>query len=311
MDADAQANRLREGAGWRRLVDHRLLRISGDDAASWLQGQVTNDVLAIPPGGSAYGLVLEKTGRIASDAFVHRLEDSFLLVLPEARALAVLAHFDAHIIMEDVELALCPELTVLAVQGPGAAEAVAGDQRVFAADRLGTSDGVDVIMAAEDADGLEAELAARGLIPLDAEGWELARLRAAVPRMDVDFGERTLPQEAGLERRAVSFTKGCYLGQEPVVMLEHRGKPPKRLFVVRSEGPIERETPLTAADDDAVVGRVTSAASCPEPGGGYIGMALIKRAHAEPGTTLRAGATSVRLVEPVGATTPAGATDPT
>jgi folate-binding protein YgfZ len=304
MDVEAEARALVEGAGMRRLTEQRVLSVRGEDAASWLQGQVSNDVAAIGPGGSGYGLVLETSGKILSDLFVHRAEDGFLLVVPEELSAGVLAHLDAHVIMEDVELALCPDRIVLSVQGPGAAEverrarAAAGQGAAFAADRLGAG-GVDLVAPAARAGELEAALLAAGATPVGGLGWELARVRAAVPRVGQDFGAFTLPQEAGLSGRAVSFTKGCYLGQEPVVMLEHRGKPPKRLFVARGEGPLAAGAELVTGEGERA-GRVTSAAALPDADGGTPALALVKRAHASSGATLRCGEVTVRLVHPVG-----------
>jgi folate-binding protein YgfZ len=300
MDVEAEAERLVEAAGMRRLVDQRVLRVGGDDAASWLQGQVSNDVLAIGPGGSSYGLVLETSGKILSDVFVHRGEDAFFLVAPEERSAALLAHLDAHVVMEDVELALRPDLAVITVQGPGAAQVVAGREGVFSADRLGGPGGFDLLVSLEHAVEVEAELSEAGATVVGEAGWELARVRAAVPRMGLDFGAQTLPQEAGLAGRAVSFTKGCYLGQEPVVMLEHRGKPPKRLFLLRSEGPLVAGAEIMT-DDGARVGRVTSAAPFPEGDGRFLGLGLIKRVHAVEGATLRSEEAVLQLLRPVGA----------
>ncbi len=299
MHEDAAIGAARAGTWAHVLTDQRVLRVSGDDAASWLQGQVTNDVLALEPGRGGYGLVLETTGKIRSDAFVHRVADAFLLVLPSDRAEAVRAHFDAHVIMEDVELALHPELAVVTVQGPGAAGAVASLEGTSMADRLGAGAGYDLIVPSERARAVAAELVARGAVRLDDEAWELARIRAGIPRMGVDFGDHTLPQEAGLARRAVSFTKGCYLGQEPVVMLEHRGKPPTRLFVLRSERPLPVGRVLRTREGD-VVGRVTSAARAVEADGAYLGLGLVKRAHAVQGTALRCDEISVALAHAAG-----------
>ena len=100
-----------------------------------------------------------------------------------------------------------------------------------------------------------------------------------VPRWGRDFGADTLPQEAGL-KHAVSFDKGCYLGQEPVVMLEHRGKPPKRLVRLELEDAVEVGAPVEAAERQ--VGRVTSAA-------GTRALALVKRKALEGEAPLEVG----------------------
>jgi len=178
--------------------------------------------------------------------------------------------------MEDVELTPFPA-ELLALQGPltvGLRDAlvnVRGADAVFEVDRLGLG-GLLVLEGArggDDADVARASLPASvteaGGGWVSAEAITLARLRAGRPVFGADFGPSVLPQVAGLTRRAVSFKKGCYRGQEPVVMLEHRGSPPKRLVRVQidASAPVVVGTSLRGADG-AVLGAITSAALGPD-----------------------------------------------
>jgi tRNA-modifying protein YgfZ len=303
MNPEAEATALQTRAIVHVLEDQRVIRVGGDDALAWLQGQVTQDVGSLSVGQSAFTLILGSNGKVRTDAWVHRRGDDVLLVLAASSAEATLTHLDAHVIMEDVELALDPELVVVTVQGPESTALRRGRTDALDADRFEVGAGFDLAVPRAEAESiasaLEASALALGGARASELGYELARIRRGIPKLGIDFGENTLPQEAGLALRAVSFGKGCYLGQEPVVMLEHRGKPPKRLFLVRARGSLETDADLTSADGQAA-GRLTSIAPFPEPDGRFAGLALIKRAHATDGSTLRSGDVDIELLRPAG-----------
>lgn len=136
-----------------------------------------------------------------------------------------------------------------------------------------------------------------GVLAGNLAGWEALRLERAVPAFGVDFDDKTYPQEAALEKRAVSFEKGCYLGQEVVCMLELRGHVKRKLasFVVDGTVPIERGAPVTDRDG-AEIGKVTSAAESPTLSK-TVGLAMVKLAQAAVGTELRIGNAHARVVE--------------
>lgn len=293
MTEDAKlrgARALRDAAGVRRLPD-QLLRVSGDDARSWLNGQITNDVASLEPEGARYALVVNLKGRVVTDLYVLDRGEALDLVLPPGRRDSVSEYLDGFIIMEDVELAAVDDVAVLSVQGPRAPEVVAKagvPGPAWPCRRLGT-EGRDCVVPFADAEGTLAALVAAaesvggGAISEDA--WEMARIRAGVPTLGRDFGDDTYPQEAGLKARAVAFGKGCYQGQEAVVMLEHRGKPPKKLVQLHVEGAsmqgasiADAGTPLSTAEG-RTVGHITSAVQDPEAGG-CVALGYLKRDHA-------------------------------
>lgn len=273
MDPTEEADRLTTSAG-ARLLDDVVVSATGEDAREWLHGQLTVD-LRERSEAVRYALVLAVKGRIVGDLYVIDRgpigdgEERFDLLLPGDHAEAILERLERFLVMEDVELERLP-LRVLSIQGPEAEAAVPAGAEALAIDRLGHG-GRELLVPEGEA---ERRLEALSVPAVSEAGWELARLRAGRPRMGVDFGENTLPQEAGLKQRALAFDQGCYVGQEPVVMLEHRGKPPKRLVQLTfAEGPPPAVgDPVTAGERAA--GTVTSAVA---DGEGAIALALVKR----------------------------------
>ena len=167
-----------------------------------------------------------------------------------------------------MELEVDPDLHVIASQAQGD----------YVTDRVGAP-GWDIWVKAEELDARRVSLEDAGITLVSAEAVDALRLLRGIPRIDTDFGDFTLPQEAGLKERAVAFGKGCYQGQEAIVMLEHRGRPPKRLVRLQIEGENvpEARAPLRHGDRD--VGFVTSAAHIPNHG--VLALGYLKRAHVD------------------------------
>lgn len=283
----------------------RVVHVRGDDARTWLNGQISNDVRSLPRDTARYALVLTVKGRVVSDLWALDAPDGMALVLPLVRADAALERFEKHIIMEDVELQPDPDLAVITVQGPRAAEVVeaAPDAvRRYAAARLGAV-GFDVWVPASEAarmlDTLAGRARALGGGPLDEIGWARAHVALGVPRVIADFGEDSYPQEAGLGARAVSFEKGCYTGQEVVYMLERRGQLSRRL--VQLEGSATGAiagAPLLDADGNKL-GELTSFDLLNDAGA--LALGYLKRAAAEPGQTVWVAGSPWRVRRVVGA----------
>ncbi|MBK8169631.1 MAG: folate-binding protein YgfZ [Sandaracinaceae bacterium] len=279
-------------AGLYSLREHAVLRVHGDDARSWLNGQITNDVRATTKGQSVYALVINLKGRVVADVWVLDNGDDFLLVLPQSAFATVEAQFEKYIIMEDVALSAASELRVVTLQGALAASLAektgVSTSLAYRADRM-HAEGVDILIAKNDYDAawenLSAAVLAEGGEILDDVSWQDARIGAGRPAFGVDFGERTYPQEAGLEERAVSFNKGCYLGQEVVCMLENRGQLTRRLvaLTVTDKNGLTHGTQVTGSDG-ANVGEVTSVSSDQTRA-----LAFVRRALANKGTEVNAG----------------------
>lgn len=288
--AAEQAEALLHTVGVRARDDLRVLRLKGDDQRSWLNGQVTADVRDTRPGDAVYGLAVNVKGRVLTDLWVLDEGEALLVLLPLATLATVQASLERQIIMEDVELVLQEQLRVVSAQGPAAAKACAGMPRVYPCAELGDAGAFVLIDAAErDARWLDLANAAEreGGCAVDDAGFTLARLRVGRPALGLDFGERSYPQEAGLKGLAVSFNKGCYLGQEVVCTLEHRGKLSRRLVRLESADGGAAIGDELADDSGNTVGQITSCAVDPASGL-TLALGYAKTAHAIEGRELRA-----------------------
>lgn len=258
------------------MPDRAAIVVTGKDRTSWLNGMVTCDVSKLSPGKAAYGLLVEKKGRIQADFYVVATEDTLALAVPRDLREAVFATLDHHLIMEDAELTT-PDLAWFYASGAGALE-LARSKGAKLAGELDLLGAGGAVIATEDA----AAFTEVG----DAATFEALRIERGLPRFGAEFDTAFYPQEANLEKLAVSFDKGCYLGQEVVYMLENRGHVKKKLVPLDLEGdaPAASAAPITTAEGEAV-GEVKSSVVGPttkRP----VAIGIVKWAHAKPGTTL-------------------------
>ncbi len=276
---------LTERAGLLDRSESGKLALTGPQAASVLNGQISNEVEDLAPGAGVYAALLTNKGKMLGDLRVLNT-GSELLLLTERVALQAL--FDAlrrGAIGWDAELhKRTLQQALLSVIGPRA-RAVAGDvdgaehanrvAEVGGASVLlvATDLGVDVVCAAEDADRVRAALVAAGAVEVDDAAAEIVRVESGRPRYGVDVDDGTIPQEAGLNERAVSFSKGCYVGQETVARLHWRGKPNRHLRGLRLSSVVPVGSSLSLGERE--VGRLTSVVDSPVHG--PIGLALVRR----------------------------------
>ena len=275
------------------------LCVTGSDRQSWLNGLLTCDLKGLSVGAGTYGLATSKVGRILADVVVVATSDTLLLGVPRARDHVLLTEFDRYLVMEDAAVSgESDRFAWVALVGAGAA-AVAQQLApgVVAAPLalLEGQDGAVIVTPVTAFETLCAALVHAGAELSDEASWDRLRLEAGAPRFGVDFDEKTYPQEANLERRAVSFQKGCYLGQEVVCRLEMRGHVRRRLASLEIEG---EETLAPGVEVTTLagesVGAVTSAAWSPTCG--VVALAMLTRAYTEPGQALLAGRSAARVV---------------
>lgn len=304
-----QERAVRAGAG---LVDRSArgkLALSGGEAKSFLQGQVTQDVVALEPGTGAYAAFLTNKGKMLGDLRVLDAGDELLLDTERVALQALFTMirryslgFDAELHRRTLERGLLslvgPQARALlgdAAAGLGTAEHdhVAAEVDGIAVRLIATHEGVDLLVDSARTAELAAALEARGATPVAEQVAEALRVEAGRPRYGLDLDEGTIPQEAGLNERAVSFTKGCYVGQETVARLFYKGKPNRHLRGLRLSEPVEPGTELRLGE--RVVGVVGTVAISPEHG--PIALALVRR-EAEPGATVAAGAATAEVVAP-------------
>jgi folate-binding protein YgfZ len=265
--------RLRSGARGGPVAAVRgaaaLIWVEGADAASFLQGLLSNDVAELSPRGACHALLLDAKGHVLADLRVHRDgPDAFTLVVDPPLGDGVAELLERYHFSEELEL-IGPEPTdLLTVAGPASAS---DDADLRLPGRVpGT---LDLVVA--DAG---AAIASLGLVEAPAGALEVMRIEAGVPTVGVDTGPSTLVQEAGLEATAVSFVKGCYLGQETVARAQFRGKVNRRLRGLRLAALPELGAEVSKRG--RALGRVTSAGLSPVCG--PIGLATLRR-EVEPG----------------------------
>ena len=291
-----------ESAGLVDRSERGKVDVTGPDAAEYLQGQVTNDVLALPAGTGCYAALLDPKAHIVADMRILSggPEELWLDTEPHTRE-ALVSHLRMYKIGRRVEVSdSTGERAILSLAGPAAAavaaratgaEAPSEEHRWTAAKAgdvpvrvVATALGADVMAPAEAADAVRAALLEAGARQVGDEAVEVLRVEHGIPRHGVDMGPDNLPGEAGIVERAVSFTKGCYIGQEPVARMYHRGRPNRHLRGLRLDAPADPGTPLI--DGEREVGRLTSVIESPRLGA--VGLALVRR-EVEPGDRLRVG----------------------
>jgi len=260
MSVEEEVRWIERTVAVRSLNERAVVSVSGDDAKEWFQGQLSNQVEGVTPGGSVYGFILTLKGRVLADAWVLMREEGAWLDVPVAQVKALLERLDRYIIMEDVDLASHGELCLITAEGPRADELGGG----WPTDRLGVGGRTWLVRRDEASDTL-AELTrkaeALGGGQIGEEAWARAHVLRGRPLFGSDFGEHTYPQETGLAPVAVSFTKGCYIGQETVVMLQNRGKAPKTLWRWQLEGADPAPPGSPILHDGSNAGEITSSVS--------------------------------------------------
>jgi folate-binding protein YgfZ len=297
IELDAQYRQLREECGLLDRSGRGKLTVTGPDAAEYLQGQLTNDVEALEPGDGQYAALLDRKGHMQADMRVLRPAAEEIWLDTEAEALpAARRHLEMYSIGRDVKVAdVGEERAILSLIGPRSVE-IAGTAPLprNACEKTstssveclaaGTREGIDLIVAAADAERLREALLAAGAVEVAAAAAEILRVEAGVPRFGAEMGTETMPAEAGIVEEAVSFTKGCYIGQETVARLHYKGRPNRHLRGLRLNASAAVGTPLRLGGKE--VGRLGG--SVVSPAFGPIALAILRR-EAEPGTELAVG----------------------
>jgi len=265
------------------------LALTGTEAKSYLTGQVTNDIEALEPGTGCYAAFLTHKGKMQGDLRVLHLGHELLLDTerPALQALFNLIRrstigFDAELHKRTVERGL------LSLIGPNA-RAVTGAASLPDAEHANarvdidrtpavavvTDVGIDLVCDGAQTGALRDALVARGAVVVDEAAAECLRIARGRPRYGVDLDDTTIPQEAGLNERAVSFTKGCYVGQETVARLHYKGKPNRHLRGLRLSAPAQTGDRLVVSGGDKEVGQLGSVAVHPILG--PIALAIVRR----------------------------------
>ena len=277
------------------LVDRSTrgrLRLTGQDRRDYLQGLLSNDIVALTAGSGCYACLLTAQGRMISDMYVVETGDALLIDLEREVTAKVFAHFDQFIFTEDVQVADETESHAqLGLFGPRAADVLAQvlaqDAGALAAlpilgnrtvqwngrslvvvrrDDIGVL-GFDLLVDRSHADELSGVLRAAGALNVDAETVDVTRVESGHPVFHIDMTEETIPLEAGIEDRAISLTKGCYVGQEIIIRVLHRGggRVAKRLvgLTFDPDAAVPSIGSVIRSEEAREIGRVTSAVWSP------------------------------------------------
>ncbi len=291
MTLDAASAAARTSALIVAESERGVLVVSGSERASWLNGVVTCDVAAVGKGQAAFGLVLSKVGKIQSDFYVFSRDPTLCLAVSPGTEATTRAELERMLVMEDAELeSASSELACVALHGPRAvsiASSVASQDGVSVAELDRTGFGGAVLLAPRASIGaFVATLVAAGGFVASAEQWERLRVERRLGEFGRDYGPTDNPHEAALDRVAVSWTKGCYLGQEVVFMQDARGKLKRRLVQLELEGPLSSGDAEVVDSAGERVGEVTSS-TISAVLGASLALARVKAPHHEPGVRLR------------------------
>jgi folate-binding protein YgfZ len=334
MTLDNDYRAIREGAAIGSISPRLQIAVAGNDRASFLQGLLTNDIQALTPGSGCYAAWLTAQGRMLTDMHVLESGSLILLDVPAATAAATVERLEQFLFSEDVRIgSLADALTGVWVHGPTAAatlERVLEGARglgewgpyqhaqlpfdgqpasVARIDQLGVPGYCVYLERAREA-RLVSALEAAGAQVVSAEALDAARVETGYPLFGIDMTETTIPLEAGIESRAISLTKGCYVGQEIIIRVLHRGggRVAKRLVGLTIDGPPDRlrqgygESAEASAkaeggphitrgaklfSGDREIGELTSVAWSPQEG--TVALGYVHRDFAAPGTALQAG----------------------
>lgn len=234
-----------------RILKYRpsaLLWVTGEDALTFLQGQFTNE-LRQPSGSATYGLWLNQKGKVLADSQVLRVSENEFLICSEFSPAAIIRpRLEEYIVADDVVLADETATThALGLCGTGGCEAIGQllgetpapgrfvrkrDLIVFRGRRL-RGDNWEIFGSEKAVTEIRRQLLASGAVDSNPAEMEFARIAAGIPAVPADVGPGDLPNEGGLEDAAISYTKGCYLGQEVMARLKNLGQVRRRLQVVR------------------------------------------------------------------------------
>jgi folate-binding protein YgfZ len=318
MFSDQQYDAAHNSAALIERSSQGTVALTGADRASFLHALLTNDIAALPKGRGVYAAYLTPQGRMISDMRVIETGTRLLLSVDRHVAAPLAERFETLIFSEDVQAKDASDIAVLGVHGPSSARMIQHATSVSVADLTSQYDnltvesltivrddalgvpGYDVYVPGSDRDAIRAKLIDAGAVPVSDDVAEALRIEARWPLFGVDMTTDTIPLEAGIQDRAISFTKGCYVGQEVIVRIMHRGhgRVARRLVsivIAGGEVPARGDKILLG---DRTVGEITSATASPRAGG-PLALGYVQREHAVAGTEVTVGGSQARIDQAV------------
>jgi folate-binding protein YgfZ len=270
---NASRRALHEGALILHAPTLGTLAITGKDRQTWLNGIVTCELANRRAGDGVYGFAVGKNGKLLAELYIAVDNDRLLVGVEHDRIELLTQHFDKYVIMEDVTIEdVTASFTWFLAHGPYASQLVsvarAHGAAAAAAVDMTSKGGALLILEKDSAEAIVERLQNEKSAPVviaDLTTWNKLRVEIGIARWGVDFNDDNYPQEASLEQLAVSFQKGCYLGQEAVFMLQMRGHVKKKIVQIAIDGtdPVANSTPITLPDGTSV-GTITSTTQSPD-----------------------------------------------
>ena len=270
-----------------------LVRITGEDAFNFLQGQFTND-LRHAEGSVTYGLWLNQKGKVMADSQVLKLaENEFLLFSTTSAASEIVNRLEKFIIADDVFLeneaekyrgvslwgqASGEKLSAMLNVLPAAGQFERIEEAVVFNGRRTAGENYEIVGSESQVENWQTKLRQEGCHTVNSDAAELARISSGIPSIPHDIGPADLPNEAGLEAEAISFTKGCYLGQEIMARLKNLGQVRRQLRSVHGTG-APPKTGTVIFQREKRVGEIRTAVS---NGDGFTAMAMVTRMGLDP-----------------------------
>ena len=254
------------------------LRVNGADAANFLQGQFTQELRGLAAGEARYGLWLSVKGKVLADSFVCRgaEPDEFCIGSYFSPAAVIRDRLESHIIADDVTIEdVTDAWSGVSLLGESAPAPLVGFSFRGRRSR-------EPVMEWVYPRSITAEFA--GAREIDAVEMTRRRIEAGIPAVPVDIGPGDLPNEGGLEADAISFTKGCYLGQEVMARLKSMGQVRRRLLRVHGTGAGAPAPPAPLFLGARQVGELRSAID--DEAGGFLGLAMLSLLHLTPEAAL-------------------------
>ncbi len=279
-----------------------LLVLTGEDRETFLQGMVSNDVVGIPEGETRHAALLDVTGHILADLHVWTLPEALFVETDPATLSVLHMTLDKFLIMEDVQITdYSDQYATVSVYGEGAGQI---DLPIYTAEMTQTSlpimPGVDLWLPDGKDDAWNA-LLALGAVPLNAEEADALRIEAGIPKWGAELSPSVLLPEAEM-LDAVSYTKGCYVGQEIVARLHARGHTNRALrrILLAEDAPVPPvgatlHVPEDGEEPGREIGSITSAAASPSRGGQAVALGYVRKEYFAPGTQV-----TVQIAQPNG-----------
>lgn len=269
------------------------LRITGEDASDFLQSQFSNDLRPFEAGQATYGLWLDAKGKVVADSWV-RCEgpESFRLFSEHCPGALIAEKLEWHIVADDVEIEILPGAPALAVlEALPDAWGEVGEAGLVLPGRRSVEPSWEYVFESVEARDIfigenEAEIVSENQI-------QLLRLEAGIPMVPAEIGPGDLPGEGGLDRDAVAFNKGCFLGQEVVARMHNVGKATRALYLVHGEGQVPDCPRALSNEAGKVLGELRTAYS---DRAGWLGVALLKRRELPALLRLEGEGVSIRVV---------------